>query len=88
MRQKIKRILSSALAAVTVLNTFVSALPQAAAFAGGDSVTLVFKDEKQNYFREQKNRHMGKSSNPRELRGWKRREILGILHGPWQARYT
>ena len=55
MRQKIKRILSSALAAVTVLNTFVSALPQAAAFTGGDSVTLVFKDEKQNYFREQKN---------------------------------
>ncbi len=55
MRQKIKRILSSALTAAMVLNPFASILPQAAALSGGDSVTLVFDSDKQNYLREQKN---------------------------------
>lgn len=55
MRQKIKRILSSVLAAVTVLNTFATTLPRASALGAGDSVTLVFDNDKQNYLREQKN---------------------------------
>ena len=55
MRQKIKRILSSALAAAMVLNPFASILPQAAALGAGDSVTLVLDNDKQNYLREQKN---------------------------------
>ena len=55
MKHKLKRLLSSVLAAATMFSSFAGAIPQAAALSGGDSVTLVFDSDKQNYLREQKN---------------------------------
>ena len=54
MKHKLKRLLSSFLAAATVFSSFAGALPQAAAFSGGDSVTLVFENDKQSYLKEKK----------------------------------
>lgn len=54
MKHKLKRLLSSFLAAATVFSSFAGAFPQAAAFSGGDSVTLVFENDKQSYLKEKK----------------------------------
>lgn len=54
MKHKLKRLLSSFLAAATVFSSFAGALPQAAAFSGGDSVTLVFENDKQSYLKEKR----------------------------------
>ncbi len=54
MKHKLKRLLSSFLAAATVFSSFAGVLPQAGAFSGGDSVTLVFKNDKQSYLKEKK----------------------------------
>lgn len=54
MKHKLKRLLSSVLAAATMFSSFAGAIPQAAALSGGDSVTLIFDDDKQSYLREKK----------------------------------
>ena len=54
MKHKLKRLLSSFLAAATVFSSFAGALPQAGAFSAGDSVTLVYENDKQSYLRENK----------------------------------
>lgn len=54
MKHKLKRLLSSVLAATTMFSSFAGAIPQAAALSGGDSVTLIFDEDKQNYLREKK----------------------------------
>ena len=45
MKHKLKRLLSSVLAAATMFSSFAGAIPQAAALSGGDSVTLIFDEE-------------------------------------------
>lgn len=54
LKQKAKRLLSSFLAAATVFSMFAGVLPQASAFSSGDSITLVYENDKQSYLREQK----------------------------------
>ena len=54
MKHKLKRLLSSVLAVATMFSTVAGALPQAAAFSAGDSVTLVFENDKQSYLKEKK----------------------------------
>lgn len=54
MKHKLKRLLSSVLAAATMFSSFAGVIPQAAAFSGGDSITLVYENDKQSYLREQK----------------------------------
>ena len=55
MKQKLKRLLSSVLASATVFSSFAGILPQAGAISGGDTVTLIYENDKQTYLREQKN---------------------------------
>ncbi|NBI84434.1 hypothetical protein D3Z48_20750 [Clostridiaceae bacterium] len=54
MKHKLKRLLSSVLAAATMFSSFAGVIPKAAAFSGGDSITLVYENDKQSYLREQK----------------------------------
>lgn len=54
MKHKLKRLLSSFLAAATVFSSFAGVLSQAAAFSGGDTVTLVHENDKQSYLQEKK----------------------------------
>lgn len=54
MKHKLKRLLSSVLAAATMFSTVAGALPQAAAFSAGDSVTLIFENDKQSCLKEKK----------------------------------
>ncbi len=55
MKQKLKRLLSSVLASATVFSSLAGTLPRAGAISGGDTVTLIYENDKQTYLREQKN---------------------------------
>lgn len=55
MKQKLKRLLSTVLASATVFSSLAGTLPRAGAISGGDTVTLIYENDKQTYLREQKN---------------------------------
>ncbi len=86
MKHKLKRLLSSVLAAATMFSTVAGALPQAAAFSAGDSVTLIFENDKQSCLKEKKGRNFGEFAHSRVLCRGKRCEISKLLHGSRQAR--